>query len=94
MFLVARRDMGIKWTIWLTRKRKGEAVMRALFDTTDAHPGRLATSPGLTRSAISKLVDRLLVKALASVRSDPWDGRAQLVDLTATGRRLVTAMAR
>ena len=68
-------------------------VLRALFDTDGVQPSELATTLGLTRGAISKLVDRLLAKELVSVRSVEQDGRAQLVTLEASGRRLVPKLA-
>lgn len=68
-------------------------VLRALFDGDGVKPSELATKIGLTRGAISKLVDRLLVKDLVSVRSDVRDGRAQIVALRASGRRLVPRLA-
>lgn len=68
-------------------------VLRALFDGDGVKPSELATTLGLTRGAISKLMDRLVAKDLVSVRSDAHDGRAQLVTLKASGRRLVPKLA-
>ncbi|MBL0937894.1 MAG: winged helix-turn-helix transcriptional regulator [Gemmatimonadaceae bacterium] len=68
-------------------------VLRALFDRDGVNPSELAATLGLTRGAISKLVDRLVVKELVSVRSDPRDGRAQLIALRAPARRLVPKLA-
>lgn len=68
-------------------------VLRALFDGDDVKPSELATKLGLTRGAISKLVDRLVAKDLVSVRGDARDGRAQLVTIRASGRRLVPKLA-
>jgi DNA-binding MarR family transcriptional regulator len=68
-------------------------VLRALFVRDGVKPSELATTLGLTRGAISKLVDRLAAKELVSVRSDVHDGRAQLVTLRASGRRLVPTLA-
>jgi DNA-binding MarR family transcriptional regulator len=68
-------------------------VLRALFDGDGVKPSELATTLGLTRGAISKLVDRLVAKGLVSVRSDVRDGRAQLVIVRASGRRLVPKLA-
>lgn len=68
-------------------------VLRALFDADGVKPSELATTLGLTRGAISKLVDRLVTKGFVSVRSDARDGRAQLVNLKASGRRLVPLLA-
>jgi DNA-binding MarR family transcriptional regulator len=68
-------------------------VLRALFDGEGVKPSELAAKIGLTRGAISKLVDRLLAKDLVSVRDDVHDGRAQIVALRASGRRLVPKLA-
>lgn len=68
-------------------------VLRALFEQDGVKPSELAATLGLTRGAISKLVDRLTAKELVSVRSDVRDGRAQLVTLRASGRRLVPTLA-
>lgn len=68
-------------------------VLRALFDGDGVKPSELAATLGLTRGAVSKLVDRLVAKDLVSVRSDVHDGRAQIVALQATGRRLVPKLA-
>ena len=68
-------------------------VLRALFDGDGIKPSELATKLGMTRGAISKLVDRLVAKDLVSVRSDARDGRAQVITLRASGRRLVPTLA-
>lgn len=68
-------------------------VLRALLNRDVVKPSELAATLGLTRGAVSKLVDRLLAKDLVSVRSDVHDGRAQLVTLKVSGRRLVPQLA-
>lgn len=68
-------------------------VLRALLAEDGVKPSELATTLGLTRGAISKLVERLVIKDLVSVRSDALDGRAQVVTLKASGRRLVPKLA-
>lgn len=68
-------------------------VLRALFAPIGRKPSDLASTLGLSRGAISKLVDRLAAKELVMVRSDAHDGRAQLVTLNAQGRRLVPRLA-
>jgi DNA-binding MarR family transcriptional regulator len=68
-------------------------VLRALFDGDGVKPSDLAAKIGLTRGAISKLVDRLVAKDLVSVRNDVRDGRAQIITLRASGRRLVPKLA-
>jgi len=68
-------------------------VLRALFDGDGIKPSELAAKIGLTRGAISKLIDRLVAKDLVVVRSDARDGRAQVITLKASGRRLVPKLA-
>lgn len=68
-------------------------VLRALYDADELQPSELATRLGLSRGAISKLVDRLVAKELLVVRSDEHDGRAQRVSLKPAGRRLVPKLA-
>lgn len=68
-------------------------VLRALYAENGVNPSELATRLGLTRGAISKLVDRLVVKELVSVRRDPRDGRGQIIALHAKARRLVPKLA-
>ncbi|MCK6544470.1 MarR family transcriptional regulator [Myxococcota bacterium] len=68
-------------------------VMRALFDAETFQPSELSAQLGLTRGAVSKLLQRLAAKDLVVIRADARDGRAQLVALTAAGRRLVPVLA-
>jgi DNA-binding MarR family transcriptional regulator len=69
-------------------------VLRALFTKDGIKPSELAVTLGLTRGAISKLVDRLVAKGLVSVRSDARDSRAQRLSLETSGRRLVPRLAK
>lgn len=68
-------------------------VMRALLDSGGVNPSHLAESIGLTRGAVSKLVDRLAAKGFVACRSEKKDRRYQRVDLTASGRKLVPILA-
>lgn len=68
-------------------------VLRQLLDMDETHPSRLAEQLGMTRGAISKLVERLLAKGLAIRRAETDDRRFQTVRLSATGRRLVPILA-
>lgn len=68
-------------------------VLRTLFDRENVHPSDLAASIGLTRGAVSKLVDRLVVKRLIECRAGKPDRRFQVVRLTAQGRKLVPVLA-
>jgi DNA-binding MarR family transcriptional regulator len=68
-------------------------LLREMFDAGTANPSQLAEAVGLTRGAISKLVDRLSGKKLAVVSSSKGDRRYQTVELTAAGKRLVPVLA-
>lgn len=68
-------------------------VLRALFDEARIKPSELSAKLGLTRGAISKLLQRLATKDLVVIRDDARDGRAQFVSLSAPGRRLVPRLA-
>ena len=68
-------------------------VLRALFDGDGIKPSALAAKVGLTRGAISKLVERLVAKNLVQVCADVRDRRAQITTLTASGRNLVPTLA-
>lgn len=68
-------------------------ILRELFDAGQTSPSRLATSSGLTRGAVSKLIDRLLKKGFVSRAEANNDRRFQDVNLTATGRALVPKLA-
>lgn len=68
-------------------------ILRELFDTRETSPSRLAASSGLTRGAVSKLVDRLLHKDLVTRAEADEDRRFQDVKLTAAGRALVPSLA-
>jgi DNA-binding MarR family transcriptional regulator len=68
-------------------------ILRELLDAGETSPGRIAASTGLTRGAVSKLVDRLLHKDLVSRAEAAGDRRFQDVKLTAAGRALVPRLA-
>jgi DNA-binding MarR family transcriptional regulator len=68
-------------------------LLRTLFDTDSAHPSELAAQIGLTRGAVSKLVERLAAKRLLSCRPDKLDRRHLHVSLTEAGRSTVPVLA-
>jgi DNA-binding MarR family transcriptional regulator len=68
-------------------------VLREMFDVEAAVPSELAAKLGMTRGAISKLVDRLEAKALVRRRASAADGRYQDLALTPKGRRLVPRLS-
>jgi len=69
-------------------------VMRALYDVEARRPSHVASDLGMTRGAITKLVDRLIEKRLVARRASREDGRAQSISLTPRGARLVPDLAR
>jgi len=68
-------------------------VMRALLEVEGIKPSELSERIGLTRGAVSKLVDRLATKGLVLCEEDPVDRRSQRITLTETGRGLVPQIA-
>jgi DNA-binding MarR family transcriptional regulator len=71
------------------------AAMRELYDLDHLLPSVLAEKLGVTRGAISKIVDRLAAKGLATrmrgKRNE--DGRTQSIQLTPKARNLVPVLA-
>ncbi len=68
-------------------------ILREMFQAGTTSPSALADSTGLTRGAVSKLVDRLVEKKLAHRTEATEDRRFQDVGLTAAGRTLVPRLA-
>jgi DNA-binding MarR family transcriptional regulator len=69
-------------------------VLRELFEAPGANPSHLADRLGMTRGAISKLVERLRRKALVERTSPGGDRRYQALMLTEAARALVPALSR
>lgn len=68
-------------------------VLRELFDGASLMQSALAERMGMTRGAISKLADRLEAKGLIARRGDAKDARLQILELTASGRKLTPVLA-
>jgi DNA-binding MarR family transcriptional regulator len=68
-------------------------VLRELYDGEALVPSLLAEKVGMTRSAISKLTDRLEAKALVTRTTSDADRRYQALALTAKGRAIVPKLA-
>lgn len=68
-------------------------LMRQLLASGTTNPSQLAEAVGLTRGAVSKLIERLTRKRLVVRLSSEDDRRYQTVALTASGKRLVPALA-
>lgn len=68
-------------------------VLRALFESAAVNPSQLADTIGMTRGAISKLLNRLVDKGLVRCRTSKTDRRYQTVTLSSSGRKLVPVLA-
>lgn len=68
------------------------AVMRELYDR-DRPPSGIADALAFTRGGITKLADKLIARGLLTRSRDARDGRAQMLSLTAAGRKLVQQLA-
>lgn len=68
-------------------------VLRELFDCDGIAPSELAERLGMTRGAISKLIDRLVRKGLVGKSAGKEDRRYQSVALTKDGQDLVPKLA-
>ncbi|WP_315724591.1 MULTISPECIES: MarR family transcriptional regulator [unclassified Bradyrhizobium] len=69
------------------------AFMRTLYDQDPMSPSVLAGLMGMTKGAISKLADRLLMKGLIIRTETPGDRRAHRLSLTAEGKAKVPVLA-
>jgi DNA-binding MarR family transcriptional regulator len=78
-------DSGVTAAEWV--------ILREIFDTDEIPPSVLADQTGLTRGAISKLIERLVLKKLVSRKEGSNDRRYQRIALTPAGRRLVPVLA-
>ncbi len=76
---------GVKVVEWV--------LLRNLYDNPGLPPSELADRLGVTRGAVTKLADKLIVRSLIERTSSPGDGRAQSLSLTAKGRALVPVLA-
>lgn len=69
-------------------------VLRQLFERNAVAPSQLADELGMTRGAISKLIDRLVKKSLARKEAAGAQDRRYLsVSLTVKGQSLVPRLA-
>ncbi|QDT52009.1 HTH-type transcriptional repressor NicR [Caulifigura coniformis] len=79
-------DSGVTVAEWV--------VLRLLHGSEPVNPSQLAERMGMTRGAVSKLVERLVRKQLVERLASRDDRRFQTVGLTADGRKLVPVLAR
>lgn len=68
-------------------------AMRHLYEHCQISSTQLATFLGMTRGAVSKILDKLEDKGLAERQPDPIDKRSQLVSLSSKGVDLLPQLA-
>ncbi len=68
-------------------------LLRELHDRGQTSPGELADSLGLTRGAVSKIVDKLDAKGWIQTEAKEGDSRFRLLSLTRAGRRSLPVLA-
>lgn len=70
-------------------------ILRELYEHADkASPADIIKQTGLTKGAVSKLIDRLCIKKLVMRLTSKHDRRYQEIGLTEQGRELVPKLAR
>lgn len=69
------------------------ALMRVLYGQELLAPSRIAEQMGMTKGAITKLVDRLIAKSLVVREACAEDGRAQTIRLTKKGAQFIPKLA-
>ena len=68
-------------------------LLRELHERGQAASGELADSLGLTRGAVSKIVDKLDAKGWIQTETKEGDSRFRLLSLTRAGRRSLPILA-
>ena len=69
-------------------------LLRELYARGQATPGDLAGVLGMTRGAISKVVDKLEAKMWVQAQAAEGDNRVRLLSLTRAGRRNLPVLAK
>ncbi len=80
-FAKALQERGLSVAEWV--------VLSQVHDRPGVKPGEVADALGMTRGAISKVLDKLEEKGWVTRRTLPEDQRVQLLSLTRQGRRLL-----
>ena len=68
-------------------------LLRKLHERGKAAPGELANILGLTRGAVSKIIDKLEAKDWVQTDSKEGDNRSRLLSITRAGRRSLPFLA-
>jgi DNA-binding MarR family transcriptional regulator len=69
-------------------------LLREIFERGQSAPGELAEISGLTRGAVSKIIDKLEAKGWIQADAKEGDGRFCLLSLTREGRRNLPVLAK
>jgi DNA-binding MarR family transcriptional regulator len=69
-------------------------LLRELYKRDRAAPGELAATVGLTRGAVSKIVDKLEAKEWVHAEGREGDSRFRVLSLTRAGLRNVPVLAK
>jgi DNA-binding MarR family transcriptional regulator len=69
-------------------------ILRELYKREQAAPGELAAAVGLTRGAVSKIVDKLEAKGWVQAEGSAGDSRFRVLSLTRVGLRNLPVLAR
>jgi DNA-binding MarR family transcriptional regulator len=85
-FAAKVESQGVSVTAWV--------VMREIYDEEEINPSDIAARIGMTRGAISKIVERLVREGFLVRREREGDRRYQAIALTPRGRRLVPILAK
>lgn len=68
-------------------------LLRELHERGKAAPGELADLLGLTRGAVSKIIDKLEAKGWIQTYAKEGDNRSRLLSLSRAGRRSLPVLA-
>jgi DNA-binding MarR family transcriptional regulator len=68
-------------------------VLSHIHEREETKPGELAIALGLTRGAVSKILDKLETKNWITRKMMQGDNRVQLLSLTRHGRRILPQLA-
>ncbi|MCU1321446.1 MAG: transcriptional regulator, MarR family [Acidobacteriaceae bacterium] len=69
-------------------------LLRELHDRGKAAPGEMADLLGLTRGAVSKIIDKLEAKGWVQTDAKEGDNRYRLLSISRAGRRSLPVLAR
>jgi len=69
-------------------------ALRLIQESEKLTPGQLAVAMGMTRGAISKVLDKLEAKAWIARATNPEDSRVHWLSLTRSGTRQIPELSR